>query len=322
MKKLFSVLLAVLMLAALCGIASAETGIGIEPGETMPDFTATLTDGTAVTLSELLKEKDLVVLNLFASFCKPCEKEFPEMEKIYQANRDRMEIVALSAYSEDTMEVIADYKESHALSFPMGLTGEDLSFLEISGYPTTIIIDHNGKVGLVKVGAFVGEGEFEEKVNYFLSADYSGESLSFEKAVSFTQYIIYALVFVTVNTLALAIGRWGMLRKAGKKGWHSLIPFLNVWNEYALCWKGWIGLAADLSWIAFFALAYSGVPTVVRYGLLLLSFVIGIPEGFRLAKVYGQGKAVGFLLAIPGLKDIVKMILGVSKAKYRLACAA
>ena len=217
MKKLFSVLLAVLMLAALCGIASAETGIGIEPGETMPDFTATLTDGTTVTLSELLKEKDLVVLNLFASFCKPCEKEFPEMEKIYQANRDRMEIVALSAYSEDTMEVIADYKESHALSFPMGLTGEDLSFLEISGYPTTIMIDHNGKVGLVKVGAFVGEGEFEEKVNYFLSADYSGESLSFEKAVSFTQYIIYALVFVTVNTLALAIGRWGMLRKAGKR---------------------------------------------------------------------------------------------------------
>ena len=64
MKKLFSVLLAVLMLAALCGIASAETGIGIEPGETMPDFTATLTDGTTVTLSELLKEKDLVVLNL------------------------------------------------------------------------------------------------------------------------------------------------------------------------------------------------------------------------------------------------------------------
>ncbi len=145
MKKLFSVLLAVLMLAALCGIASAETGIGIEPGETMPGFTATLTDGTAVTLSELLKEKDLVVLNLFASFCKPCEKEFPEMEKIYQANRDRMEIVALSAYSEDTMEVIADYKESHALSFPMGLTGEDLSFLEISGYPTTIMIDHNVK---------------------------------------------------------------------------------------------------------------------------------------------------------------------------------
>ena len=56
MKKLFSVLLAVLMLAALCGIASAETGIGIEPGETMPGFTATLTDGSPTLLQPLRTE--------------------------------------------------------------------------------------------------------------------------------------------------------------------------------------------------------------------------------------------------------------------------
>ena len=315
MKKLFSVLLATLLLTALCGIASAETGIGIEPGETMPDFTAALTDGTTVTLSELLKEKDLVVLNLFASFCKPCEKEFPEMEKICQANRDRMEIVALSAYSEDTMEVIADYKESHALSFPMGLAGEDLSFLEISGFPTTIMIDHNGKVGLVKVGAFVGEGEFEEKVNYFLSADYNGESLSFEKAVSFTQYIIYALIFVAVNTLALAIGRWGMLRKAGKKGWHSLIPFLNVFQEYSVCWKGWIGLLAEVCGKGAFAFSMAGLP-VVYYALLGAGFLIGIPEGLKLAKAFGKGKVFGVLLALPFFKDICRFILGVSRAEY------
>ena len=73
MKKLISVLLAVLLLAALCGIASADTGIGVEPGQQMPDFTVSLTDGSTATLSELLKEKDLVVLNIFASFCKPCE---------------------------------------------------------------------------------------------------------------------------------------------------------------------------------------------------------------------------------------------------------
>ena len=36
--------------------ACADTGVGIEPGQTMPDFTASLTDGTTVTLSELLAE--------------------------------------------------------------------------------------------------------------------------------------------------------------------------------------------------------------------------------------------------------------------------
>ena len=110
MKKPISVLLAVLRLAALCGIASADTGIGVEPGQKMPDFTVSLTDGSTATLSELLKEKDLVVLNIFASFCKPREREFPEMEEVYQANRDRMEIVSVSGYSVDTMDVIAAYK--------------------------------------------------------------------------------------------------------------------------------------------------------------------------------------------------------------------
>ena len=40
------------------------------------------------SLSELLKEKDLVVVNIFASWCGPCELEFPEMEKVYQASRE------------------------------------------------------------------------------------------------------------------------------------------------------------------------------------------------------------------------------------------
>ena len=124
MKKLLSILLsAVLLTAALSVTVCADTGVGIEPGQTMPDFTVSLTDGTTVTLSELLEEKDLVVLNLFASWCGPCEREFPEMDAVRLEN-PRMEIVAVSCEPADTMEIIADYKESHGLSFPMGLKGD------------------------------------------------------------------------------------------------------------------------------------------------------------------------------------------------------
>ena len=90
MKKLISVLLLVVLLATALSItAYADSGIGVKPGQNMPAFTVDLTDGTTATLSELLKEKDLVVLNIFASWCKPCEREFPEMEEVYQANRTR-----------------------------------------------------------------------------------------------------------------------------------------------------------------------------------------------------------------------------------------
>ena len=130
MKKIISILLAVLLIAALGCSAYADSGIGVEPGQAMPDFTVSLTDGTTATLSELLKEKDLVVLNIFASWCKPCENEFPEMEEVYQANSDRMVILSLSGEPNDTMEIIADYKESHNLSFPMGLAGLSVSPME------------------------------------------------------------------------------------------------------------------------------------------------------------------------------------------------
>ena len=84
MKKIISclILTIVLMTVVFGNITFASSRIGIEPGEIIPDFTVSLTDGTTATLSDILKEKDLVVLNIFASWCGPCEKEFPDMENV------------------------------------------------------------------------------------------------------------------------------------------------------------------------------------------------------------------------------------------------
>ena len=317
MKKLISILLAVLLIAALSGTAFAETGIGVEPGQAMPDFTVSLTDGTTATLSELLKEKDLVVLNIFASWCGPCEREFPEMETVYQANSDRMVILSVSGDPGDTMEMISDYKASHSLSFPMGLAGDALDFLTIPGFPTSIFIDRSGNVGFVKVGAFANREDFEGKVNTFLSADYNGKPLTSEVAHSITPYLLGLLALNAFCGLFLIIGRWCLLRKAGKPGWHSLIPFLSTYKEYSICWNGWLGLLAELCTVAFFATGALGLEGVVRYALPLVGFLISIPESLKLTRAFGKGTFVGVLLCIPGLRGLGRFILGVSKAKYQ-----
>ena len=235
MKKLVSILLAVLLIAALSGTAFAETGIGVEPGQAMPDFTVSLTDGTTATLSELLKDKNLVVLNIFASWCGPCEREFPEMEAVYQANSDHMVIISVSGDPGDTMEMISDYKAGHSLSFPMGLAGDALDFLTIPGFPTSIFIDRSGNVGFIKVGAFASQEDFEGKVNTFLSADYNGKPLTSEVARSLTPYLLGFLALSAFGGLFLTIGRWCLLHRTGKPGWHSLIPFLSTYKEYSIC---------------------------------------------------------------------------------------
>ena len=152
-----------------------------------------------------------------------------------------------------------------------------------------------------------------------LSENYNGQPLAFEKAVNVMGYVIKGLALFTV---VLVIGRWGMFRKAGKKGWHSLVPFLNVYEEYSLCWNGWFGVIADLCTVAFFATGMLSAPAVLHWSVLLVNIGLGIPEGLTLAKAFGQSKAVGVLLAIPVVKDFAKMILGVSKAKYQFADAA
>ena len=38
------------------------------------------------------------------------------------------------------------------------------------------------------------------------------------------------------------IGDWKLFKKAGKKGWHSIMPILNIYDEYELCWKGSKGI--------------------------------------------------------------------------------
>ena len=317
MKKLVSILLVVLLIAALSSTAFAETGIGVEPGQAMPDFTVSLTDGTSATLSELLKDKNLVVLNIFASWCGPCEREFPEMETVYQANSDRMVILSVSGDPADTMEMISDYKAAHSLSFPMGLAGEALDFLTIPGFPTSIFIDRSGNVGFIKVGAFASQEEFEGKVNTFLSADYNGKPLTSEVAHSITPYLLGLLALSAFGGLFLIIGRWCLLRKAGKPGWHSLIPFLSTYKEYSICWNGWLGLLAELCTLAFFASGALGLEGVVRYALPLVGFLIGIPESLKLTKAFGKGTFMGVLLCIPGLRGLGRFILGVSKAKYQ-----
>ena len=81
MKKLIFMIAAVLMTALFSFSAFADqNGGGAGTGDIMPEFIAELTDGTTATLSDLLKENDLVVLNIFATWCGPCEMEFPEME--------------------------------------------------------------------------------------------------------------------------------------------------------------------------------------------------------------------------------------------------
>lgn len=148
-------------------------------GQEAPDFALPLTDGSEAKLSELLKDKEVVVLNIFASWCGPCEKEFPDMEKTYQKYKDKMEIVAVSGdLVLDEMEDMVKYKEEHNLSFLIGMKNESIDSLKVGGFPTTYIIDRNGRIVFSQSGAFLREGDFEKVVTSLMGDDYEGKQVA------------------------------------------------------------------------------------------------------------------------------------------------
>ena len=156
-----------------------DINLSVTRGQQAPDFALPLTDGSEAKLSELLKDKEVVVLNIFASWCGPCKKEFPDMEKTYQKYKDKMEIVAVSGdLVLDEMEDMVKYKEEHNLSFLVGMKNESIDSLKVGGFPTTYIIDRNGRIVFSQSSAFLHEGDFEKVVTSLMGDDYEGKQVA------------------------------------------------------------------------------------------------------------------------------------------------
>ena len=154
-------------------------------GETAPDFEVTTTDGKTVSLSSLLEGKEAVAVVLFATWCGPCEEEFPFMDTVYQKYNDKFGMIAINVDRIDDEKAVKEYADSHDLSFPIAKGNDSLGVIETTAYPTTLIIDRNGKIGLVRVGSMPDAETFEKVITTFMGDDYQERQLAY---YTFTAY--------------------------------------------------------------------------------------------------------------------------------------
>lgn len=173
MKKLLVALVCLMLLAGLCA-AWAESGADVL-GKPLDDFTVKTIDGGTFTLSEALKSHDVVVINLRATWCPPCEMEFPYLEAAYEAYSDRVALIALSIEPEDTPEALTEYAESHGMTFPVGSDVETglMNKFAASAIPTTAVVDRFGNVALIEMGAKSSTNSFTALFDYFLDPGYT-----------------------------------------------------------------------------------------------------------------------------------------------------
>lgn len=101
-----------------------------------------------------------VLLNLWATWCGPCRKEMPALDKLQKdLGSDKFEVVALSVDRNGTevaKKFLAEIKVE-ALRFYIDPTSRATSTLKAVGMPTTILIGADG----LEIGRLVGPAEWD-----------------------------------------------------------------------------------------------------------------------------------------------------------------
>jgi cytochrome c biogenesis protein CcmG/thiol:disulfide interchange protein DsbE len=146
------------------GLRRAQSG-PIVIGQSVPPFSLTTFDGqTHLTSSYLGK---VVVLNFWASWCKPCEQEAAELEQAWQIYKPGGQVVFLGVDYVDTEPQALAYLAKFGVTYP---NGPDLrtvisQLFRITGVPETYILDRQGRLQYVKIGPFESVGEITSKID-------------------------------------------------------------------------------------------------------------------------------------------------------------
>ena len=154
-------------------------------GSIMFDFTVQDTEGTEYTLSQLLKEKKAVVLNLWYTNCDPCKAEFPFLQQAYEKYSDNIALLALNPVAEDDNAAISAFKAANGLTFPMAkVDAKWAEQIKNIAYPTTVVIDRYGMAALLHTGGIDNAKTFEDTFAYFAAEDYAQAVVSDIKSLA------------------------------------------------------------------------------------------------------------------------------------------
>ena len=148
------------------------SGMSFGLGTQMPDFEVIDLQGNTYGLYDLLQEKQAVMLNFWFVSCYYCQLEFPYIQDAYEVYGDKVEILALNPFdAAASMDTLAT---DLGLTFPMvqERIGLDEAF-QVSGYPTTVIIDRYGTVCLVQPGSIPYDWVWSAIFDYFTADDYT-----------------------------------------------------------------------------------------------------------------------------------------------------
>jgi cytochrome c biogenesis protein CcmG/thiol:disulfide interchange protein DsbE len=155
-------IIAVLAAALLLVIKLSPEIFPVEVGSTAPAFSATdLKTGKPATLADFKGE--VVLLNVWATWCEPCKIEMPSMEQLEkEMGPQGLKIVAVSI-DEGTGDAVRQFARDYGLTFRIlhDPAGHIQRIYQTTGVPESFVINRQGKI----VKKVIGAADWDATVN-------------------------------------------------------------------------------------------------------------------------------------------------------------
>jgi thiol-disulfide isomerase/thioredoxin len=151
------------------------TTVPLADREPAVDFGGPLLGGGDFDLAD--QRGDVVVLNVWGSWCAPCRKEAPALQAVHEAARDQgVQVVGVN--TRDTESGALAFVEQFGLTFPSVVDASGARLLAFrdtlppAAIPSTLVLDREGRVAARVLG------EITETSLRDLVADVAGEPAS------------------------------------------------------------------------------------------------------------------------------------------------
>tara|TARA_B100000530_G_C15882113_1_gene457898 strand:+ start:397 stop:870 length:474 start_codon:yes stop_codon:yes gene_type:complete len=89
-----------------------------------------------------LYEGNVIILNIWATWCKPCIAEFESLEKVREKFKDKN--IKIVAVSNEDLKLINSFLDKRKFDLEFIKLNGDLSYFNAYSLPTTVVFDKNG----------------------------------------------------------------------------------------------------------------------------------------------------------------------------------
>jgi peroxiredoxin len=138
--------------AVRVGVKKAEATCRVGTADCLPNLAVLDLDGNVYETAQMAGK--VVVINFWATWCRPCEAEIPDLAAAYRRTKDRGVVMLGILADAPSDPVLRGFLKDHGVNYPIVRSDPELqqAFGEPDALPTTFIYDKRGHVRYARPG--------------------------------------------------------------------------------------------------------------------------------------------------------------------------